>query len=175
MQGVPGLSVGFQAGSAMFDAVAQANTARGAARVDNENARLSDLQGALNVEDIRRRGRATQGEAIAALAEGAGSVGGTSAQDLIYQNSLEIEYAAANARYSAAGEARGYRIRAGQEKTAARNAIYGGILRAGAAAITGVQQQSDQRREDAAYRDRYNAFFPGGQRLPIPPSYAPGP
>lgn len=172
---IPGLSTGFQAGAAMFSGVAQNNALLGAADADMENARLSELQGALNVEDIRRRGRATQGEAIAALAENGGGVEGGSARDLIYQNSLEIEYAAMSARYGAAGEARGYRFKAAQDRQAARSALIGGILGAGAAAVTGVTNARNQSREDAAYAARANAYFPGGQRLPMPvmPAWSP--
>jgi hypothetical protein len=159
----------------VFSGVAQANADKGAAAADLENARLSELQGAFNVADIRRRGRAVQGEAVAALAEGGASVGdGGSARDLIYQNALDIELAAMNARYSAAGEARGYRSKAAQEKQAARNALIGGFLGAGAAAVTGISNARSQAREDAAYRARYNAFFPGGQQLPVPPSFSTG-
>lgn len=169
MQEVPGLSVGLQAGTAMFDAVAQSNSLRGAAAMDADNAQQADLQGALNITDIHRRGRAVQGEAIAALAGDGMGVESGSSKDLIYQNALEIEYSALNARYSAASEARGYRFKATQEKQAARNAIYGGILRAGAAAIGGIQKADDQRRDDASYGRLNNAYYPGGQRLPVPP------
>lgn len=172
-QEVPGASVGMQAFTSMFEGVSKSNAYRGAEAVDNENARQADLQGAINQSDIRRRGRAVQGEAISALAEGSGVSGG-SAQDLIYQNALEIEYAAMNARFTAAGEARGYRIKAGQEKQAARSAIFAGVLGAGAAAVTGVADASNKSREDAAYRARSNAYFPGGQQLPLPPVYPGG-
>jgi hypothetical protein len=167
-QSVPGLSIGLQAGSAMFDAVAQSNAYNGAAAVDRDNANQDLLQGAFNMADIRRRGRAVQGEAISALAEGGGAEG-QSAHDLIFQNALEIEYAAMSAKYGAANAARADLFKAAQDKSAARNAIFGGILRAGAAAVTGVQDAKNRAAGDAAYRDRYDAYFPGGQRLPMPP------
>lgn len=174
MQSVPGLSMGLQAGTAMFEGVSQSNADRGAAAMDDENARLAELQGALDTDSIKRRGRAVQGEAIAALGADGGDISGGSAQDLIYQNSLSIEYAALSARYNAANEARGYRFRAGQERQSARNAIIGGVLRAGAAAVTGIQQKQDRAREDAAYQSRYDAYFPGGQYMPVPPSFGGG-
>lgn len=174
------MSTGFQSASAMFEGVAQNNAYRGMADVDNENAHLAEMQGALNIDDIRRRGRATQGEAIAALGANGTGVESGSAQDLIYQNSLEIEWAALGERYAAGNEANAYRFRAKQERSAGRNAIYGAALRAGAAAITGISEIRNQAQEDAAYKRRYEAYFPGGQRLPMPPppynpQYSPGP
>lgn len=171
-QAVPGLSAGFQAGSAMFGAMSEASADRASAAVNQENARLDLLQGALNSEDIRRRGRAVQGEAISALAAGGGDVSGMSAQDLIFQNSLEMEYASMNAKYSAGQAARGDLAKAAADKAAARSAIIGGVFRAGGALLMGAQQASDN-------SARYNAYFPGGQKLPMPtaysapPSYAP--
>lgn len=163
----------FQSFSAMFDAVGQMNTYKGMAAADKDSARMAELEAAYKSEDIHRRGRAVQGEAIAALAEGGGGVEGGSARDLIYQNSLEIEYAAMGARYQGALEARGYRYKAAQEKRAAKMALYGGILRAGAAAVTGYSAVKTQQAQDAALRRQQQAYFPGAMTLPVPPTYSP--
>lgn len=164
-QALPIIGTGLQAATAMFDAKSQSNAYKAEAAVDKENARLDLLQGAVESEDIRRRGRAVQGEAIAALAEGGGDVSGMSARDLIYQNSLEIEYAKMNARYSAGQQARGELMKAEAARKAARNAMIGGFLRAGAAAISGASAMSNS----AATR---SAMFPGGQKLPMPSGFA---
>jgi autotransporter translocation and assembly factor TamB len=171
MQAVPFLSTGFQAASAMYDGLSQSAALKSQAAVDKDNANSDLLQSALQAADIRRRGRAVQGEAIAALADGGGDVSGTSAQDLIFQNSLEIEYAASNAKYGGATAARGDLMAADEKRRAARSAVIGGVMRAGAAAITGAATARNSQAADAAYRERYNAYFPGGQRLPMPPSY----
>lgn len=159
------ISSGLNAAISMFDAKGQSSSLKSEAAVDEENARLSLLQGAVDSEDIRRRGRAVQGEAISSLAQGGGDVSGMSARDLIFQNSLEIEYASMNARYSAGQQARADQFKAAQARSAARSAMVGGILRAGAAAISGASQAMDN-------QTMHNAYFPGGQRLPMP-SYAP--
>jgi hypothetical protein len=166
--------------TAMFDATTEASSYRAAARVDKENARLAELDAAYKQEDIRRRGRAVQGEAISALAEGGNAIGEGSAGDLIYQNALEIEYAALGARYQGRLEAHGYRVRAAQEKTAAKSALIGGLLRAGAAAITGMSTARNQQQVQAAQLRQQQAYFPGGMTLPMPPpayapQYRPGP
>jgi hypothetical protein len=115
-----------------------------------------------------------QGEAIAANAENGGGMDG-SAADLIFQNSLEIEYAALNAKFGGASAARGDLMSAAEKRKAARAAVIGGVMRSGAAAISGAADARNRQVSDAAYRDRYNAFFPGGQRLPMPPpTRAPG-
>jgi hypothetical protein len=72
--------------------------------------------------------------------------------------------------YNGQQEARGYRFRASQEKAAAKNAIIGG------AAITGIQQAQNAKSADANFTARQNAYFPGGQRLPVPSGgYSPPP
>lgn len=159
--GLPIVSAGLQAGIAMFDATSQANQLRDEGRVDKENARLDLLQGALDSEDIRRRGRAVQGEALNAEADSGGDVSGLSARDLLFQNNLEIAYAAMNARYNAGQNAKADLIKADQARKAARSAIIGGVLRAGAAAVSGAMSASNAQTMRSAY-------FPGGQRLPMP-------
>jgi hypothetical protein len=156
---------------AMFDAATEMNNYKAMAKVDTQNANLAELDAAYKQEDIHRRGRAVQGEAISALAEGGGLEGG-SAQDLIYQNSLEIEYAALGARYAGAQEAHGYRVKAAQEKHAAKLALIGGVLRAGAAAVTGAATARNQAATAAAQSRQQQAYFPGGMTLPMPASYA---
>lgn len=168
MQAIPGLNIGMQVGSALSQGIMQSRDLKAEAATDQENARLDLLQGAFQAEDINRRGRATQAEAVSSLAEGGGDVGGLSARDLLLQNSLSIEYAAMNAKYGAASAARGDLYKAASAKQAAKAAIFGSFLKAGAAAISGIsgQMQSTQLR---------NAYFPGGQQLPMPGSYAPPP
>lgn len=163
---VPYASIGLQAATSVFEGFSQSSALKASAAVDNENARLSELQGAYNQEDIRRRGRAVQGEAIAAGADSGNGV--ANLQDLLFQNNLEIEYAAQSARYSAATEARGYRASAAQKKQAAHAAVIGGFLRAGAAAVTGAEKAIDTNKINAARAERQAAYFPGAQRLPMP-------
>jgi hypothetical protein len=162
------------AAPALLEGIGQMGQLNAAAKADRKNAGLAELDAAYSQEDIRRRGRATQGEAIASLAEG-GSLEGGSAQDLIYQNSLEIEYAALGARYKGDLEAHNYRVKAGQEKQSAKMALLGGVLRAGAAAVTGASNARNQSAQEAALARQRSAYFPGGQALPMPtpPSYTP--
>lgn len=173
----PGISTGLQAATSVFEGFSQANALEGSAAVDQENARLAELEGALATADIRRRGRATQGEAAAALAEGGGQIGSGSASDLLLQNALEIEWAVLSTRFGAQSEARGHMMQAGLKKQAAKHAIIGGFLRAGAAAVTGVEKAMGAKAEGDARQRRNEAYFPGAQQLPLPagPIHAPNP
>lgn len=159
-------AIGLQVAGSIMSAIQEQRAYGAAARMDRYNAHSELLQGALNEEDLRRRGRAVQGEAMSALAADGGSVEGGSARDLIYQNALEIEYAAKTARYTAAEKALPYSFRSTQEKLAGKNALIGGLMRAGAQALSGMSGQANS----AALQ---NAYFPGGQSLPMPPP-APG-
>lgn len=170
---LPLMAIAVQAGSSIFEGVSESKQLTASAKVDRENARLTELQGAFETEDIRRRARAVQGEALVAVTGMGNAADSQSAQDLIFQNQLEAEYAVLSTRYSAQTEAHGLRVQAAQKKRAARNAVIGGVMRAGAAAITGLAGMKAGGAEQAALDRRANAFFPGGQRLPMPAGSTP--
>lgn len=165
----------FSAMTTMFAARNEAQALKASASVDRENARAAELEGAFAGADIRRRSRATQGEAISALAEGGASIGGQAAQDLLFQNSLETEYAVLQTRYSAATEARALRYSAKLKHNQAHKAIIAGVMGVGAAAVTGASQHQNQAEIDAARQRRRNAYFPGGMTLPPPSGGFTGP
>lgn len=159
----------FSSMTAMFGTVAEVNSIRASADVDKENARLAELEGAFQGEAIRRQGRAVQGEAISALAADGVSVGEGSAQDLLFQNALETEYAVLATRYSAATEARGLRMSAKMKRQQARAALIGGIMGAGARALGAGVDAQNRSEVEAARTRRENSYFPGAMRLPQPP------
>ncbi len=164
-----GLGIGLMAASTMMGAVGESQQLKADAAADAENARRTLLAGALETADTRRRGRAVQGEAIASLAEGGGGIGaGTSAADLLFQNQLEIEYDVLSRRYGAASEAADLEQRAARKRAAARGALFGGMLRAGAQALTGIDQLNSANAASKAQERLLEARFPGAQRLPIP-------
>lgn len=166
-------AIGLMVGSQLFAAHSESEQLKDAARTDDENARLTELQGAFDSEDLRRRGRAQQGEAIAALGASGGSIEGQSARDLIFQNQLELEYSVLSRTYSAAGEAFALRQSATGKRKAARSAMFGGMLRAGAAALTGVSDMNNAAATREAGERLRNARLPGAQKLPIPAGLVP--
>jgi hypothetical protein len=141
---------------------------KAAAGVDEENARRAQLTGAYQEEAIRAKGRAVSGEAIAALAGNGVSVGSGSASDLLFQSNLAMEQDALTARYNAGSEAASLRTQAGQKRAAARGALVGGLLRAGASALSGMDQVTGSDAAMQAAAIEREARFPGAQALPIP-------
>ena len=165
----------FMAGSQISGAIGGYQQGRAAAGVDDENARRAELGGAFQEAAIRARGRAVSGEAIAALAGNGVAVGSGSAQDLLFQNMLAMEEDAQAAHYNAASEAFGLRTSAAQKRAAANGALIGGMMRAGAAALTGMDQAGSADAAMKAAAIEREARFPGGSALPIPAHLANAP
>lgn len=133
----------------IMGAADQASALRRSARADRENARRSELQGEIDVLQTRRDERAISGDAIAAMASSGFALGTGSAADLIRQNAIEREVEIGNIRYAANQEATGLRQQAADKKRAARSAIIGGVLQAGAQAAGAVAGANNQGRLDA--------------------------
>lgn len=165
MAGGP-IGIGLMAASSIMGAVGEHGQLKAGARVDGENARLAELGGAFEEEGIRRRERALSGDAVAALAGSGAQVGTGSALDLLFQNSVEREYEVLSRRYEAGSEAAGLRQQAAQKRKAAKGALFGGLLRAGAQAVTGISEMKDSARLSAAAKR--SRTLPGGQTLPMP-------
>lgn len=135
---LPIAAIALTAGSSLYGSFSQASQMNKNARVLDENARRSELQGALQSEDIRRDERMQAGEAIAAMG-GNGIVLGTgSALSTLWQSAYNRELDIMNARYGAAQKAGAYRSEAKGLRSQAKATRIGGILRAGAAALSGA-------------------------------------
>ncbi|HEV2746411.1 MAG TPA: hypothetical protein VGW34_03825 [Allosphingosinicella sp.] len=169
MSGDP-LSIGLMVASSLMQGVAEQDALDAGAAADLENARRAELGGALEEEAVRRRERAVSGEAIAALAGNGVAIGTGSALDLVRQNAIEREYDVLNRRYAAGSEAASLRTAAAQKKEAGRFALFGGVLRAGAAALTGIGEARNGAAIAEAEARRRAAQLPGGQQLPVPNS-----
>lgn len=167
MAGGP-VAIGLMVASQLMEAKGQSDQLNAGAAADRENARLAELGGAWREDEIRRRERAVSGEAISALAANGVSVGSGSAQDLLFQNMLEGQHAALNARYEAASEAYGLRRSAAAKKAQAKSALFGGMLRAGAAAVTGMDQLQGAASAEKAAAIVREARWPGAMKLPMP-------
>ncbi|HEX8400524.1 MAG TPA: hypothetical protein VF628_02345 [Allosphingosinicella sp.] len=164
----PIAAVAMTVGSSVMGAAGEKSAYDAGARADLENARRTELDGALAEEAIRRQGRAVQGEAIAALGANGGRIGTGSALDLLWQNQVEIEYDVLNRRYSASSEATSLRAAAAQKKKAGKFALIGGLMRAGAQALTGIGDVQNAAASAATSARLRTARLPGGQSLPIP-------
>lgn len=162
------LGLGLTVGSQIAGGFAENSQARGEAAVLDENARRAEMDAALKGEAIRRSGRATQGEAIAALAANGVGLGTGSALDLLRQSAIEEEYDWLNTQYQGASEAASLRTTATQRRAGGKNAIIGGFLRAGAAALTGMDDLKNRGRASGDAAAERAARRPGGMTLPVP-------
>lgn len=143
-----GASTALQMVGTVMGAVDQASQLRRSARADRENARRTELQGEIDVLQTRRDERGISGDAIAAMASSGFGLGTGSAADLIRQNAIEREVEIGNIRYAANQEATGLRQQAADKKRAARSAIIGGVLQAGAQGAQGYERITGQQRLD---------------------------
>lgn len=143
--------IGLQAASAIAGGLAENSAARREARQLNENARQTELQGEIDVLTAMRKSRMEDGAMAAdAAAGGQQGIGSGSIADMIYANARERQMEALSIRASAQSEAKGYRAQASAAKARGRNAIIGGVFRAGAATLMGIRDQRNQAKVDAA-------------------------
>ncbi len=157
--------IGLQVAGSIFGAASEADTLRQNARIDEQNAQLAMIDGARQGENIIRAERATSAEAMAAMGMNGIAVGTGSALDLLTQNAVEREMDLLNARYAAGQEANNLRLQAKQKRKAAKGAIIGGLIRAGAQALGGASDANSNARLSAART-------PGGRTMPVPGSRA---
>lgn len=147
-----------QAGMQLLQGVGESAQTRFAAQAQDENARVVETQGAFDALEALRRSRLAQGEEITALAAH-GGLGG-SVGDLLEARATERQMEALNIRYSAASKARGIRQDAANMRHQAQAALFGGIMRAGASALT---SRADMQRDAKLTA----ALQPSGT-LPVP-------
>jgi hypothetical protein len=108
----------------------------------DENARLTETQGAYDAVDSLRKSRLQEGVDITgAAASGSGLTG--SVADMLESNAVERQLEAMNIRYAAGQRAQGLRTEAEQKRSEGRSALLGGVLRAGASAIQGYSGASN--------------------------------
>lgn len=166
--------IAIQAASAIAGGLAENSAARSEARQLDANGRQTQLQGEYDVLGALRQSRMEEGEAAAAAAgSGQQGIGSGSIADIIYANALARQQQAASIRASAQSEAKGYYAQASAARKRGKNAIIGGVFRAGAAALMGINSQSNQAKIDAATKAGRAAEFEQPQKIgsiPIPRS-----
>ncbi len=143
--------IALKAGAALAGGIAEDSAARREGRALDENARLTELGGENDVLAALRQSRMEEGEAVAAAAgSGQLSIGSGSIADIIYSNAVQRQMEALNIRASAASQAAGLRSQASDARARGKAALFGGVLRAGAAALQGIDTMKNRRRIDAA-------------------------
>jgi hypothetical protein len=168
--------IALNAGMQLLQGVGESAQMRRGAQAQDENARLAETQGAYDALEALRKSRLALGEDVAALAARGGF--GGSVGDLLEAKAVERQMEAANIRYSAASKARGMRQDAANMRHGAQTALFGGIMRAGAAALTGRAEMQRGARIAAAMQPMGTIPVPIGNGYADPtqvgsPSYIP--
>jgi hypothetical protein len=168
-----GALIAAQAGLQLLGGLEERGQYRAEARALDENARIEETQGAYDAVDALRAARMQQGEDIAGAAASGSGLGG-SISDLLYQQAIENQMQAMTIRAEAGMRARGLRSQASGKRRAGDSALFGGVLRAGAAAIGGAASERAAGRIDRAEAyGRSSAYSPAGT-IPVPRgSYVP--
>lgn len=155
MSFAPLVLAGVQAGAQIWQGHEQNKASRRAARAEEENARLTQLQGSYDIAESLRAARLQMGEDAAMLA-GSGSQFNTgSIADALEAASVEAQLGAMRQRYSAESDAANRRAQARQYRREGRSALVAGFIGAATSALAGVMQHQDNRRlGSASARDR---------------------
>lgn len=150
MAAAPAL-IALKAGAALAGGIAENSAARSEGRALDENARITELTGEQDVLSAARQSRMEEGAAVAGAAgSGQLSVGSGSIADMIYANAVERQMELLNIRAGASSQAASLRSQASDARARGRSALFGGVLRAGAAALQGVSEGRNRTRIDAA-------------------------
>jgi hypothetical protein len=165
-----GVGLAMQAGSSVLGAVGQYQSMRQGAAIDTENARLTELDGALQGDETARANRQEMGSMLAAMGGSGASIGSGSALDIIEQAGVEQEFEILDLRNIAAQKASNLRFEAKQKKKAAVMALIGGLMGAGGQAAAGISGMKNQSALLAANRINRASQLPRetGTGIPLP-------
>lgn len=150
---LPFAAVAMQAAAPMVAAIGENKELRTAARVDEENARLSLLAGEQEVGQTLRDERQLAGDALSAMAGSGVMIGSGSPADIIMESARQREREIIARRGQARGEQRNYLQASKDKRAAGRNALIQGAFAAVSTALNGADSIR-QRRVQSHARDR---------------------
>ncbi len=131
------IALGLMAAGQLYSGISSADQMRDNAAILKENARRTELTGALNEAEVAREARAAQGEAIAQQGASGVELGTGSALEMLRQNAINAEFDKLNIRTRAAGEAANLRSEAKQLRKQATATLIGSAISAGASVLMG--------------------------------------
>lgn len=137
------------AGADLLGGLLDRSALRAQARVHEENARLSLLEGEEVVARTLRDEAQVSGAAIAAMAGSGARVGTGTAVDIIEQNAIEREVEVNNVRAQAQGRARNFRQAAEDARYSGDMALIGGVMSAAGRVASFAAQTEAQNKVDA--------------------------
>lgn len=150
-----------QAGGALLSGIGANAEARDEARALDRNAGEVATQGAEDALYSLRQGRMEAGAALSASASGGVGAGNGTLSDLMRANAEARWQQAFNIQNSAATEAANLRRQASARRKSGRAALFGGVVRAGASALSGysdyrnraqLSEANERRREEERRR-----------------------
>jgi hypothetical protein len=162
--------VALQAFSSVMGAVENFQAARAEARTLNENARRTDLDGAIQGQEMRRESRAAIGEQLAAGAASGVAIGTGSALDLIGESAQEAEFEILNLRRQAADQSANLRYQAKVTRRGATAALFRDLINTGSQAASGLSGAGDAAAISAARARERASVLPreSGTGIPLP-------
>ncbi|WP_298603405.1 hypothetical protein [uncultured Sphingorhabdus sp.] len=170
---LPIVALGMQVAGTVAGGIAENKQQRAAARVDDENARLTVLQGEQEALDTRREERSMAGDMIAAMA-GSGTMLDGSNADLITQSAYQRELEIYNIRRQRTSQARNLQQSAKDKRRAGRNALIGAGFSAVSTALGGIADIRAGRLMAAQGARERGATLTGSIKLPSRSSAATG-
>ncbi len=180
MSFLPAAAMALQAVGQVYGAVEENKALRRVATAEDENARLTELQGALDATGGLRESRQAMGADLAAMGSGGAALGG-SITDMIVAQSIEAQMSALNTRFAAAGEAKQARQRASDARRAGKAALIKGVLGAAGTALQGASDIRQSGRLNATRAKSRAASIPGNGTsrtskggIPVPRAFSGG-
>lgn len=143
-------SIGVSTFGSLVEGVGANNEARSEARVLDANADAVAMQGAEDVLYSLRQNRLQAGADLAASASGMVGAGNGTLAELMRANAEARWQQAFNIQTTASQEAAGLRARASATRRGGRMSLLGGVVRAGANALTGYSEIRRERDLDEA-------------------------
>jgi len=139
------IALAMQAAGGIVNGIETNRAARAQANVDEENARLSILDGEQQALATAKDARMAAGAQLAGLAADGVALGTGTASDLLAESIYQGELEKMNIRTRATRQAANLQQQADDRRKAGRAALIGGIFGAAASAIKGVSDIRAQR------------------------------
>lgn len=174
---LPVAAVALQVGSKVLGGVQQNNAARAAAAVDEENGRLTLLDGEQQGLQTRRDERQQTGDMIAMQGGSGIEIGSGTAGDLIAESAYQRELEILNIRTKATRQADNFYQEAKAKRKAGKAALINGLFGAAASVISAVGDMRAARTSSAQSGAEYSAALGGGSQASsaVPPMRVKGP
>jgi hypothetical protein len=161
------VALAMQAVGGIVGGIEQNRAARSAAKVDDENARLTILEGEQQGLATARDERLQAGSMLAAMAGDGVQLGTGTAGDLLAESAYQRELEILGIRSRASQQASNLQQSAADRRKAGRAALIGGIFGAAATAVQGVSDLRSQRTA-SAQRNKERGVILGGGTVPRP-------